>query len=926
MTQIEILPPRVVLPLSECSSAVRLQGLVAGTSVLVLADGQTVAHGTADKADQSFPLSQKLQAGQIVRAKQDFLGVQGSDITPDGVKVLRAPTKPSDLSSVNLVSHLYECANCLWLDGAFPGATVEVRRGTGSLDSASSVDGNAHVTLSSPVGSGEVLEVRQTACGFLGPITQLPKPDPLPADPNRRILPPMVSGPLYECQQQITVEKVLDGAMVTIHRASGDEFACIDSTNARINLVNPLKLHEEISVSQAFPDCEVSSEPSHPAVQVGPAKDLPAPCLHGPICIHDHTVRVSGLVPGAQVMFLAAGNDFEYSTAWDSVCDFQMPDLSVLGVTSLSVKQGLCTPVQWSEPSNEVEVDRQPIQGDLFLKLIGPLFECGRLVHVQGCTPGVTVYLISKKWEGPIGWTYANDFEVDISVAPLQAGDFVHAEASLCGELAPDTSPEEEVERLSRDLTPPRVADPVEDCGGVIHVLDVVPGASVDVYVNNIFAGSARTALSEANVPLAKPLVDRDSVAARQSLCGPPTILGPAVLYGEKGDVDFVPWPSGHISERVCQLTGQSDPEPGHLHLNDTTKWGVYGTDLGINFPHAGRHYFFFGDEGIDEPKDDDMRDADPVFYTTDFSTEPAGFRLQPILQPGSNKFRRLAVNGFPDLGNFEVPTGGFCYNNKIYVFVARRNPQPMQLSFLVRGVDPHNPFDPLFQVDSDPVGQTDDPNATNKAPSKFINISAWVVQNADWPDLPAASGDGLLLYGSGWYRRSGVCLAWAPLTPGGDPPPPANWLFFNLSNPPNKRWSAPGDINFAQPFAGPAFVGELSVSWIPVLRRWVMLSEQGVIRGHVARRPTGPWFPLSQEVFKDSRDGALTKYIHVPGQDNLADRAGFAGQQGGAYGPYLVSRFTKWDPWMRTATLYYVMSTWVPYQAMLMKFLLQCK
>jgi hypothetical protein len=914
----QLIPPRVALPLSECSSHVRLQGLVPGTDVTVMADGQAIVYERATQSDQTFQISGQLIAGQTVVAKQDF-ATEGSDFTPDGVKVLRGPANPSEVSAVDLVSHLYACASCLWLDGAFPGATVDVRVGTPGSQSVTSADGNAYVSLSSPVGSGEFIQVQQAACGFAGPTTQLPAPDPTPVDSFRRVLAPQVSEPLRECQQQLTVEKVVEGATVTIHREGGDEFACVTSTSSRLNLVHPLHQGEKITASQAFPGCEYSSERSQPAVEVGPA-DLPPPFLHGPICNRDRAVRVSGLEPGAHVMFMSGPNEFAYGTAWDTVCDFKMPDL--FGVAALSVKQGHCSPVQWSPTSNEVKVDAQPTLGDLFLKVIGPLRECGRLVHVRGCAPGITVYLISKSWGGPIGWSYATDFEVDIAVPPLQAGDFVHAAASLCG--SPYTSPEEEVVALSGRLTPPTVSDPVEDCGGAVRVLGVEPGARVDVYVNGVFAGSARTALSEANVPVAKPLADGDSISARQSLCGQTTDLGEKVPYQEDLDVDFVPFSSGHISERVCQLTGERDSEPGHAHLNNTTQWGVYGTDLGINFHHAGRHYIFFGDEGIDVSPDE-LRDADPVFYTTDLAAEPSGFRMQPILQAGANKFRRLAVNGFADLGNFEVPTGGFSYNNKIFLFIALRNPAPMQRSFLVSGTDPHNPFDSLFQVDSDPVGGTDDPNATNPNASKFINISPWVVRNANWPGLPATTGDGLLLYGSGWYRRSGVCLAWAPLTPGSDPPPPDEWRFFDAAT---RKWSDPGDIGFAEPFGGPdapAQVGEFSVSWVPDLHRWVMLSEQGIVRGHVARRPTGPWFRLPQEVFEATRDGALTKYVHVPGQDNLADRAAFAHQQGGAYGPYLVSRFTRWHPWTRTATLYYVISTHVPYQVMFLKVRLRC-
>jgi hypothetical protein len=98
----------------------------------------------------------------------------------------------------------------------------------------------------------------------------------------------------------------------------------------------------------------------------------------------------------------------------------------------------------------------------------------------------------------------------------------------------------------------------------------------------------------------------------------------------------------------------------------------------------------------------------------------------------------------------------------------------------------------------------------------------------------------------------------------------------------------------------------------------------QGV-QGYIARKPTGPWSGLPAPVWEPFRDDALKKYVHMPGQDDLADRAAFQNERGSSYGCYMVTRFTKWNPWTRVATLYYVMSTHVPYQVQLMKFQIGC-
>jgi hypothetical protein len=318
------------------------------------------------------------------------------------------------------------------------------------------------------------------------------------------------------------------------------------------------------------------------------------------------------------------------------------------------------------------------------------------------------------------------------------------------------------------------------------------------------------------------------------------------VSYAEDSDVELAQ-PSGVVSTRICQLTGAQDPVPGHGHVNDTSQWGVYGTDLGVNFEHNGRLYFFFGDEGIDDPADDDSRDADPIFYTSDYAVKPFGIHLHPILESGRAHFRRLTVKGV-NLDNFGVPTGGFSYNNKLYVFVANKVDRDadkyMRQSFLGAAADPATDFDFLYPVDID--------FNLDPAQPKFINISPIVVNNAEWLTLPSQAGDGLLVFGSGKYRSSGISIAWAPLTPGADPPPPNAWWMYDGSG-----WQAPsgattpGGYIAAKPVAGPFGVGELSVLYVAPLRRWLILCSQGQVLGFTAKDPTGPWIPLSAPVFE---------------------------------------------------------------------------
>jgi hypothetical protein len=127
------------------------------------------------------------------------------------------------------------------------------------------------------------------------------------------------------------------------------------------------------------------------------------------------------------------------------------------------------------------------------------------------------------------------------------------------------------------------------------------------------------------------------------------------------------------------------------------------------------------------------------------------------------------------------------------------------------------------------------------------------VIRNADW-DLPTSTADGVLVFGTSLYQESNAYLAWFPIRPGAVPPPPTEWRFFcgdltslvwrtqDEINPNRARaQNAPDDptelldIKPRQPT-----LGELSVMWVPRMKRWLMTYSHGLCR--VARRPWGPW------------------------------------------------------------------------------------
>jgi hypothetical protein len=445
------------------------------------------------------------------------------------------------------------------------------------------------------------------------------------------------------------------------------------------------------------------------------------------------------------------------------------------------------------------------------------------------------------------------------------------------------------------------------------------------------------------DVPPLEPdyrLSARQRMLSAVSNAGPPQIVPKPPFWVYAPDSAF----------RFCQLTQDWDPT-GRPRPIWTTPFGITGTDLGIPVEHKGRLYLFFGDC---TPADDVLEDADPIAWTTvedpdDLEAEPPDMHW---LLRGDGKFRRLHVNQLPELGNFEVPGGGFSYDERLYLFIATQrdeNPTRMTASFLAAADDPRDDFALLAAI-----SKTTGPAMPPIWPGRrfMLNISATVVRNADCPGLPATTGDGLLMFGSSNYRgdpledrtpientTSNVYLAWAPLTPGTTPPlspiPAASqWQFLVGVNAVGRPlWDVLGGTRPPLPILPPdpplepgqqpvpRLLGEISVVWYPDLRRWVLAGSVDA-RVNVARYPWGPW-TVSDAICSARVAGRDARNLQPGERWNPTDVT---------YAPYLVGRWVKWDRSTRRMTLYYILSIWddpherAAYQPQLMRSEIQCK
>jgi hypothetical protein len=337
-----------------------------------------------------------------------------------------------------------------------------------------------------------------------------------------------------------------------------------------------------------------------------------------------------------------------------------------------------------------------------------------------------------------------------------------------------------------------------------------------------------------------------------------------------------------------CQLTGDED-RPRRMPTPTQTgrRAGVIATDLGSSFEHEGRLYFLFGDTH------GGPRDADVIAWT-DARTLAELDLTFPVQEGGA--FVPLQVPGVR-LGAFEVPSYGISHGGEIFVVFTTDHTRrrTMGRSVVATSRDQGRTFAKLCDLST----------------THFVNVALASARSA--PGLPGEGG--VLLWGSGDYRRSSPRLAWVPSLREA-----SGLRYFRGLRDGMPSWGQHEED--AVPLFVHAVVGELSVAWIEPLRRWVMLYNSSRPRGIVMRTAELPWGPWSdaEVIFDPHRDGGYAGFLHVSWANGKLDAFHDPGRErewGGEYGPYLIPRFCTGDA--TRCTLVYTMSTWNPYQVVVM-------
>jgi hypothetical protein len=415
-------------------------------------------------------------------------------------------------------------------------------------------------------------------------------------------------------------------------------------------------------------------------------------------------------------------------------------------------------------------------------------------------------------------------------------------------------------------------------------------------------------------------------------------------------------------SQKVCQLTGALDREYQSAAPNAATQYGVEQTDLGFPVsqdPTAPlqHQYLLFGDTGPRWEGEDEIAPNDSVGYTDDAQVQVGKCpHLSFVAQNGS--FVSPTVLPAIPQGGFNVPESGFVANNQLYAFfwtghTALSDP-PQQGRSVLASTDPLPP-EQSFQYSGQSFHQVYEFSQLN-----FIYTAVAIDQQPNVPSAtlpgPPSGAPGIFVWGVNWYRGDSPRLAYTALTSvrnkaewwywkGSDPvtgqptwahgdESQAARLFDNDFNPNLALASEPNQPGFDPQH--PGCVGELSVTYNSYLGQWLMLYNCGdQVRFRTAAAPWGPWSD-PQMLFNPTSDGGYCHfmYANLQAASPPALSGGSVGcsqldaaiekdkdgndESGGVYAPFVINRFTTGVQGVST-TIYYTLSTWNPYQVVLM-------
>jgi hypothetical protein len=432
-------------------------------------------------------------------------------------------------------------------------------------------------------------------------------------------------------------------------------------------------------------------------------------------------------------------------------------------------------------------------------------------------------------------------------------------------------------------------------------------------------------------------------------------------------------------SAKVCQLTGQTDWFSGQTtNARTLSRYGLQGVDLG--FPvesDTGALYLMFGDavpNGHPPGSSPTIPPDDVLGQTTRTAAPDATACLNMTLLGSMGSLGHPTVTPAIPQGSFNVPTGGVYVGSRFYAFFLTDHclypnafgpdaVTPLQrpsVSWHCPESDGNNSLGTsvlAYASDSNPLAFTQVAPPTlggayvAPMPSGFDYVTAA-------PPVPRMRGvyyrpgssAPIPIFGVARYRMSIPYLAYAPQATFGAV---STWQFYGgtdsggfpiwltyaqwESGRVGSQWAPPAGAelyanspNPLSPSGDERCVGEHSITRNGVLQAWLMLYTCGglLVEARTAPTPAGPWSAPTVLLSAAATPGLFcTLFWGPPGTTcpGLTSQQTPAFTFGYLYAPFVLARYTQnvtphGPHHPRRATIYWLLSTWDPYQVVVMQ------
>jgi hypothetical protein len=396
------------------------------------------------------------------------------------------------------------------------------------------------------------------------------------------------------------------------------------------------------------------------------------------------------------------------------------------------------------------------------------------------------------------------------------------------------------------------------------------------------------------------------------------------------------------VPARRYVRTGERDWKNGNAIAKfKTSQFGMKATDLGYPVEHNGRLALLFGDTTkIPQIDHDESGPPDDAVGWITSRTSPKENECSDLIINNTDSIVRSPEVKTPapiKQGIFNVPSGGVSSDGGLYAFFwtdhcnsPDKCPESESLNSIGRGV--------LARSNDDGV------TFSNAVPMPRGFVYSTAVDATTLADLPAEQRLGTYVFGVPRYRDSVPYLAYAPP---GKLIDPSSWQFYVGVKPIDGQpvwtshedwakgrgepWSPPGYPELFPTSGADRCVGEFSITWNKALKVWLLvynckISAPQSIVARIAPTPWGPWSEPSI-VLNADRDNSWCKILMRIGDPEclgLTDYWPNRQRNGDFYAPFVLDRYTvperTYYPGKRRATIYWLLSTWNPYQVVVMR------